>query len=107
MRFFTRCRRPWVGGTRCRISALSQWSSWHGDSNGASRTIGPMRRLAFTLFSGIALLLCAATVVFWVRSYWLGEVWQHFDPLQGREYRLQTSRGQFSFYRVAFTTAPY
>ena len=66
-----------------------------------------MRRLIFTLFSGLSLLFCAATIVFWVRSYWVGDHWHHFDPLQGREYSFLTSRGQFSFYRVAFIPASY
>jgi hypothetical protein len=33
------------------------------------------RRRLLTLASAVSLLLCVATVVLWVRSYWIGDYW--------------------------------
>jgi hypothetical protein len=38
-----------------------------------------MRRKLFTVVSLLSLLLCVATVVLWVRSYWIVDIWVLFS----------------------------
>lgn len=58
-----------------------------------------MSRLLFTLTSFVSLLLCMATVVLWVRSYWVGDLlkWESTWHLSGAG----SSRGRVYF--VVFT----
>jgi hypothetical protein len=61
-----------------------------------------MRRRLFTLLSALSLMLCVATMVFWVRDYSTGDVWylrrvrpSHTDPqrTEQREWTLSSSHG--------------
>jgi len=40
-----------------------------------------MKHRLFTLGSLVSLVLCLATAVMWVRSYWIGEIWAIAIPL--------------------------
>lgn len=56
-----------------------------------------IRRRLFTAMSVLSLLLCAATVVLWVRSYW---VWDHVTGEFATQPRLDPGRGglrQYAF----------
>ena len=57
------------------------------------------RRRLFTIVAALSLLLCLATVVLWVRSYWVGDSWFVYDPSAGEEHRLSSARGVVSFAR--------
>src|SRR3954468_22797401 len=59
-----------------------------------------MARRLFTLLSALSLLLCAATLALWVRSYWVGEAIYR----EGPSYRLAvlSSRGQCSAFRTTY-----
>jgi hypothetical protein len=59
-----------------------------------------VRRRLFTVCSAVSLLLCVATVVLWVRSYWVGEAMYR----EGPSYRLAvlSSKGQCSAFRTTY-----
>ena len=63
-------------------------------------------RILFNTLTVLSLLLCVATCVLWVRSYWVYEVLHHYDPNAGREYALYSTRGQCDAYRVWFAASP-
>src|SRR5690242_6266147 len=47
----------------------------HGGAGPAAARRGQcMKRRIFNLLAALSLLLCAATVVVWVRSYWINDV---------------------------------
>jgi hypothetical protein len=66
-----------------------------------------MRRRLFTVLSVLSLVLCSATCVLWVRSYWVQDQWLYFrhSPAQAPEHRfsLLSHSGQFS---ISWVHAP-
>jgi hypothetical protein len=65
-----------------------------------------MSRRFFILLSALSLVLCAATSILWVRSYWVADGLGHYDPAikwtdayEQHSWSLQTSRGRFYFFR--------
>ena len=55
-------------------------------------------RITFNALALLSLILCIATLVFWVRSYIHAETLTWFG--QGRELSLRSDRGRFDWYRV-------
>jgi hypothetical protein len=62
-----------------------------------------VRRKIITLFAALSLLLCLATVVLWVRSYWVAEAFkisaEYTTPLEVRSQVLLFSEGVVTFSR--------
>ena len=66
-----------------------------------------MARRLFTLLSALSLLLCMATVVLWVRSYYVGDsvLWNPLDPQgHGARWRLYEVMSGTGLLRVQGTT---
>jgi hypothetical protein len=63
----------------------------------AHRSLLIFRRRLFTILSAISLLVCVATIVLWVRSYWRLDFWQ-YNGLN-TFCSAQSTLGSLSFYR--------
>jgi hypothetical protein len=70
---------------------------WHGEGDN-------IRRRLLTFFSAVSLLLCAAVVALWVRSYRVGEAVYREAP----SFRLAilSSKGQCSAFRTTYPESP-
>jgi hypothetical protein len=55
-----------------------------------------MKRRLFTILAALSLLLFAAVVALWVRSYWIGSGFQHADLEADRLFVVVASRGALS-----------
>ena len=52
-----------------------------------------MMRCVFNIFALLSLLLCVATVVLWVRSYWVWDVYAHVYDLSPSYWAIHSDRG--------------
>ena len=59
-----------------------------------------MTRRLFNVFAGVSLLLCLATMVMWVRSYWAIEVLTWERDGGGRAFQLACGRGSIVVERI-------
>jgi hypothetical protein len=61
-----------------------------------------MTRCVFALLAALSLLLCVATAVLWVRSYWVRDQWRHGNGYRTRS--LTSQRGQLCISGYRFTS---
>jgi hypothetical protein len=64
-----------------------------------------VKRCLFTIFSAVSLLLFVATVVLWVRSYWVSDGVQGGGN-RGSYWHARSDRGELHFLRPVFVHPP-
>jgi len=99
----------------CELRVMKLGSQWEFEALGTNRikrqgTMELMRRLMFILLSALSLLLFAATVALWARSYFasdeVGHAWLNGRTCTIRELLVNTSRGQISVQLIRVDETP-